>query len=188
MTVGTLVGWKSGAVMFPMSGMSGAGLGQQGSGQDPGNVNPMSPTRAEAGCAGVPVPPSTPSTGSRQQQANGQQFVSPGFCQGWNQGCCGNAGGCVGQQGQGFVPGFMGNMSGAVSGSASGGLNPSLPVGSSMDPSRVAMFGPYGRLSPDLSGPCLNPSAVSGEGLSGFGPRSLGWAVWIKIKPPRWLP
>ena len=68
MTVGTLVGWKSGAVMFLMSGMSGAGLGQQGSGQDIGNVNPMSPTRAETGCVAVPVPPSTSSTGSRQQQ------------------------------------------------------------------------------------------------------------------------
>ena len=30
------------------------------------------------------------------------------------------------------MPSFMGNMSGAVSGSASGGLNPSLPVGSSI--------------------------------------------------------
>ena len=32
------------------------------------------------------------------------------------------------------------------------------------------MFGPYGRLSPDLSGQCLNPSAVAGEALSGVAP------------------
>ena len=32
------------------------------------------------------------------------------------------------------------------------------------------MFGPYGRLSPDLSSQCLNPSAVAGEGLSGVTP------------------
>ena len=51
----------AGAVMFSTAGASS---GQQVSGQDPGNVNPMSPTRAEAGCAGVPLPPSTPSSAS----------------------------------------------------------------------------------------------------------------------------
>ena len=61
----------------------------------------MSPTRAEAGCAGVPLPPSTPSSASRQQQASGQQFVNASFCQGWNPGFVGNAGGCVSQQSQG---------------------------------------------------------------------------------------
>ena len=49
-----------GTGMFEMSGAVGAGLGQQASGPDPGqNGNPMSPTRAEAGCAGVPIPPSS---------------------------------------------------------------------------------------------------------------------------------
>ena len=33
----------AGAVMFSTSGMAGAGSGQQVGGQDPGNVNPMSP-------------------------------------------------------------------------------------------------------------------------------------------------
>ena len=57
--------------------VDGWGLGQQ-VGQALGNVNPMSPTRAEAGCAGVPLPPSTPSSASRQQQAN---VVGVGFNQ-----------------------------------------------------------------------------------------------------------
>ena len=38
-----------------------------------------------------------------------------------------------------------------------------------MDPYRVSMFGPYGRLRPDLSGPCLNSSAVGGEGFTVLG-------------------
>ena len=132
----------AGAVMFSTAG---AGSGQQVSGQDPGNVNPVSPTRAEAGCAGVPLPPSTPSSASRQQQANGQQFVSPCFCQGWSPGFLGNAGGCgsqQGQQSQGFVPGFVGCLPGAGFGNLGSGLNPSMPVGSGLDPSRATMFGP----------------------------------------------
>ena len=130
--------------MFATSGMAGAGSGQQVGGQDPGNVNPMSPTRAEAGCAGAPLPPSTPSSASRQQQANGQQFVNPSFCQGWSPDL-GNAGGCGSQQGQGsqgFVPGFLGGVPGAGCGNVGNSLNPSLPVGSGLDPSRATMFGP----------------------------------------------
>ena len=71
----------AGAVMFSTSGMAGAGSGQQVGGQDPGSVNSMFPTRAKAGCAEVPLPPSTASSTSRQQQqANGQQFVNRSFC------------------------------------------------------------------------------------------------------------
>ena len=164
------------AVMFSTAG---AGSGQQVGGQDPGNVNPMSPTRAEAGCAGVPLPPSTPSSASRQQQANGQEFVNPSFRR---------------QRSQGFVPGFLGSVPGAGFGNVGSGLNPSMPVGSGLDPSRATMFGPYGRLSPDLSGQCLNPSAVAGEALSGMAPppgnlnRQLVEAVWIRIRPLKWLP
>ena len=56
----------------------GAGVPPGCLGQGPGiqnNAGLMSPTRAEQGCAGVPIPPSTPSSRSvvqnEGQQANG---------------------------------------------------------------------------------------------------------------------
>ena len=63
--------------MFPAPGVAGGSLGQQVGSQDSGiNVSPMSPMRAKEGCGGVPVPPSSPSSGSRQQQTGRQQFVN----------------------------------------------------------------------------------------------------------------
>ena len=117
-----------GAVMFATAG---AGSGQQVGGQDPENVNPISPTRAKAGCAGAPLPPSAPSSASGQQQANGQQFVNSSFCQSWSSGFVGNVGGCRSQQGQGsqgFVSSFLRGVPGAGFGNVGSGLNSSLPV------------------------------------------------------------
>ena len=75
-----------------------------------------------------------------------------------------------GQESQGSVPGFLGSVLGAVFGNVGSGLSPSMPVGSGLDPNRATMFGPYGRLSSDLSGQCLNLSAVAGKALSGMAP------------------
>ena len=44
-----------------------------------GNAGLMSPTRAEQGCAGVPIPPSTPS--SRSVVQNEGQQANSGFSQ-----------------------------------------------------------------------------------------------------------
>ena len=67
--------------MEGFSGMSGLPVGRtQQMPQGPGmyGSSPMSPTRAEAGCAGVPVPPSTPSTVSRQVPNAGDVSFSVG--------------------------------------------------------------------------------------------------------------
>ena len=67
--------------MESFSGMPGFPAGRtQQMPQGPGmyGSSPMSPTRAEAGCAGVPVPPSTPSTVSRQVPNAGDVSFSVG--------------------------------------------------------------------------------------------------------------
>ena len=128
------------------------GPGMYGSG-------PMSPTRAEAGCAGVPVPPSTPSTVSRQVPNAGDVSFSVG-----------PTGGCAQQNNVDNTGSFMASGSNVAPGPS--GQNPMMQNFGSRNPSFCGMNPNF----QNCSG--LNPRVFDPSGSAiGHGPQFMPGAL-----------